>query len=234
MEPGAGNRRPAVDSSHMDLARNLERRLERLVEGLAGRLFRGPLGAAELASRIVREADLAVSHGPAGPVVPNAFELAVNPANVDVEHARPLTRELGAVLAATAVDRGWRLEGAPQVTIVADPLLAEGSLRCAASVLPGEQAAWARLVATPGDATIELRPNRALVGRSEGADAVVPDAKVSRFHALVWREGGEAWVADLDSANGTFLNGRPVTRPEPLRNGDTLRLGPALFEFQAE
>ncbi len=217
----------------MKLARNLERRLERLVEGLAGRLFRGDLGATELGSRIVREADLAVAPGPAGPVAPNGFELAVNPRDVDVTAARPLERELGAVLAATAADRGWRLEGPPRVAIVADERVAPGTVQCQTAVEPGPQPPWARLVETPGSGTVDLCPNRALVGRSEGADAVVPDAKVSRFHALIWREAGQSWVADLDSSNGTYLNGRPVTEPEPVRHGDTLRFGPVLFEFVA-
>ncbi len=217
----------------MKLARNLERRLERLVEGLAGRLFPGDLGATELASRVVREADLALTPGPAGNVAPNGFELAVHPGDIDLASAGPLERELGAVLAATAADRGWRLEGPPRVAIVADARQAPGTVGCATAVEPGPQPAWARLVETPGSGTIDICPNRALVGRSESADAVVPDGKVSRFHALVWREGGQAWVADLDSSNGTYLNGRPVTQPEPVGHGDTLRFGPALFEFVA-
>lgn len=217
----------------MKLARNLERRLERLVEGLAGRLFPGDLGATELASRIVREADLAVAPGPAGPVAPNGFELAMHPGDVDLSAVRPLERELGAVLAATAAERGWRLEGPPRIAIVGDERVAPGTLRCETAVERGPQPAWAWLVETPGDGTVDLCPNRALVGRSESADAVVADNKVSRFHALIWREGGQAWVADLDSSNGTYLNGRTVARPEPLQHGDTLRFGPVLFEFVA-
>ncbi len=218
----------------MQLARNLERRLEQLVDGLAGRLFRGDLGATELATRVVREADLAVVPGPAGPTVPNAYVLAVHPGDVDLDAVRPLERELGAVLAATAAERGWRLDGPARVTIAGDPGLAAGATKCTLSVEPGPLPPWGRLVETPGDLVVELGPNRALVGRSERADAVIPNNQVSRLHAVVWREADDYWVEDLESANGTYVNGSRVRRSQQLLHGDTLRLGPALFEFQVD
>jgi class 3 adenylate cyclase len=59
---------------------------------------------------------------------------------------------------------------------------------------------------------------------------VLPSEKVSRHHAIV-REQDEHgfWVHDLGSANGTYVNGRRVTQPTRLKDGD--RIGIADFQI---
>jgi hypothetical protein len=71
-----------------------------------------------------------------------------------------------------------------------------------------------------------LATGRITLGRSSVCQLVLSDATVSRCHAeLVVRDG--AWhVVDLDSSNGTWLNGRRVGEAE-VRPGDELRLGAA-------
>ena len=63
-----------------------------------------------------------------------------------------------------------------------------------------------------------------LVGRHYACDVVITDATVSRRHArLIFRDGG--WIVqDLESTNGTLLNGKRVGRCR-LRPGDQLALG---------
>ena len=70
------------------------------------------------------------------------------------------------------------------------------------------------------------------LGRAEDSELVLPaDTQgVSRRHAtLVW-EGGQWIVVDNNSTNGTFLNGRRITR-EPLANGDLLEVGVIRFTY---
>ena len=47
-----------------------------------------------------------------------------------------------------------------------------------------------------------------VLGRSKDSDIQVEDANVSRRHAELRREGGSWWLVDLDSTNGTELNGK--------------------------
>jgi serine/threonine protein phosphatase PrpC len=54
--------------------------------------------------------------------------------------------------------------------------------------------------------------------------ALVDDANVSRRHAEVRQEGATYWIVDLDSTNGTELNGRRVSRAK-LADGDTITVG---------
>jgi pSer/pThr/pTyr-binding forkhead associated (FHA) protein len=70
----------------------------------------------------------------------------------------------------------------------------------------------------------ELTKRRVVLGRSKDADLQIADPNVSRRHAEVRQEGATYWLIDLDSTNGTELNGRRVTRAK-LSDGDTITLG---------
>jgi diguanylate cyclase (GGDEF)-like protein len=71
------------------------------------------------------------------------------------------------------------------------------------------------------------------LGRHPDNAACVDDDGISRFHASIAVDGNKYWVKDLDSSNGTYINGRRITSCE-LSNGDTLNLGPRVaFRFSA-
>ncbi len=72
---------------------------------------------------------------------------------------------------------------------------------------------------------------RALIGRAGSCDIVVPDPSVSRRHAEVAREGGRFYIKDLGSTNGTFVNGRRVSR-QLLADGDLIGLGKVTAHFR--
>jgi hypothetical protein len=70
------------------------------------------------------------------------------------------------------------------------------------------------------------RHGELVLGRSGRCDVPIDEATVSRRHARLWRQPGRWLVQDLQSTNGTFVNGRQVGRCE-LRPGDLLALGEA-------
>ncbi|MFQ5948449.1 MAG: FHA domain-containing protein, partial [Acidimicrobiia bacterium] len=67
---------------------------------------------------------------------------------------------------------------------------------------------------------------------SEKADIRLEDVEVSRRHAVLWRETGRTRVADLESSNGTLLNGERVEEPQSLQPGDALTFGVAAFTYR--
>lgn len=76
--------------------------------------------------------------------------------------------------------------------------------------------------------SISLSKLPAIAGKIKGlSDIVLPDASVSRLHARFDKEAGRVTVTDLDSTNGTFINGKRLMPNETcaLRSGDELRLG---------
>ena len=215
----------------MKLARQLERRLEDALDGLAGRIFRGGLQVPELTARLAWEAELAEFKTPAGPATANHFRLLINYANLEGGSERVST-ELSAAFADHAAERGWRLEGPVTVTIGPSTSVGVGSATCEASVVPGLVSTWASLTDRNGR-VVEIRPNRALIGRSTDADAVVNAPEVSRLHALVYRQDGEAFVVDLASANDTAVDGVRVKRSAVrLPDGSVLTLADLDFRFQ--
>jgi hypothetical protein len=63
-----------------------------------------------------------------------------------------------------------------------------------------------------------------VVGR-EGAALTLPDLEVSRRHAVLRSDDGAVWLEDLESANGTWVNGRRIAARTRLADGDLVRLG---------
>jgi DNA-binding response OmpR family regulator len=64
------------------------------------------------------------------------------------------------------------------------------------------------------------------IGRWPDNDIVIEDRWVSRYHAEVRREGHEYTVHDLESKNGTYVNGHRLTVPHHLVDGDLLNVAP--------
>ena len=62
------------------------------------------------------------------------------------------------------------------------------------------------------------------IGRAADNVLVVDRAGVSRYHAQLRWDGGQFVLEDLNSKNGTWLNGERLTAPHPLRHGDVLTL----------
>jgi predicted component of type VI protein secretion system len=73
--------------------------------------------------------------------------------------------------------------------------------------------------------SVPLAGERTVVGRSPDADLTLEDDAVSWNHLEIERRGQVLMATDLDSRNGTALNGEPLDRPRRLRDGDTLIVG---------
>jgi class 3 adenylate cyclase len=70
------------------------------------------------------------------------------------------------------------------------------------------------------------------IGRAETNQVVLPSENVSRRHAVINAEGPGAFhVLDLGSNNGTFVNGRRITQPTLLKDGDVVDIGPFQLRF---
>jgi diguanylate cyclase (GGDEF)-like protein len=106
-----------------------------------------------------------------------------------------------------------------------DAVIVRRDLKPALVFLSGE------LIAVP----IPLEREDVILGRALEADVRVNDTQVSRQHAKITCIKGDAdstsyILTDLDSRNGTFLNGRRIRR-EPLENGDKIQIGFTMLRF---
>jgi hypothetical protein len=91
----------------------------------------------------------------------------------------------------------------------------------------------ARLVVKNEDNEDEIHPleNELIIGRA--GQLAVPDARVSRQHARIVKEGDAFLLEDLGSSNGTYLNDQRIEGREALKQGDRIRVGSFKMRFLA-
>lgn len=98
----------------------------------------------------------------------------------------------------------------------------------------GEAASAARVWISEGSEaprSVPLPEGRTVFGRAESCEVTLPDEAVSTHHLEISVRGGAVLATDLDSSNGTALNGAALDRPRRLRNGDVLQVGPFRLEL---
>jgi pSer/pThr/pTyr-binding forkhead associated (FHA) protein len=71
---------------------------------------------------------------------------------------------------------------------------------------------------------LRLRATNA-IGRDAGNDIALPDEAASARHATLALDGGEWWIEDLGSTNGTLVNGVRIAKRERLHPGDEIGIG---------
>lgn len=120
---------------------------------------------------------------------------------------RSTTRELTAI----AWGNGWTGGGQEQAALV----VLEPS---ASSHAPG---------------TVFLLSADSLIGRESGAVVALDDPRVSAQHAELRFRHDQWWLRDLESSNGTLLNGQPVHSVVAVRSGDVLQCAAVRLRFVA-
>lgn len=73
-------------------------------------------------------------------------------------------------------------------------------------------------VTLPSEGTVRI-------GRGGSCDILIDDADASREHAVIRTHAGQATIEDLQSRNGTRVNGEPLSEPRVLAVGDVIEIG---------
>lgn len=79
--------------------------------------------------------------------------------------------------------------------------------------------------------TVELSDSETLIGRSHVSDVRLTDPSISRDHAAISWEGDHYTIEDLQTTNGTRLNGKRVRSGE-LADGDVVQIGQTSLTFR--
>jgi len=72
---------------------------------------------------------------------------------------------------------------------------------------------------------VSLQTEYVVLGRAPECEIILEGRLISRQHAAIRRSGQSYTLEDLNSHNGTVINGQPVTAPQTLRDGDIIELG---------
>jgi nucleotide-binding universal stress UspA family protein len=209
-----------------------ERRLERLVEGSFSKAFRSGLEPVEVGRRLTRVLDAERTMGVDGvPVAPNNIGVYLSPDDFDrfESFADALARELAETAREHAKAEGYHFVGPVTVTLVADDELRAGECDIAAEIHEGLRVGSLVL---PDGRRVPLGEQPLVLGRNADCSVVVADARASRQHAEIRAQGNGFVINDLDSMNGTLVNGTAI-RQHPLADGDEIRLGNTVLRFEA-
>src|SRR3990170_3112471 len=82
--------------------------------------------------------------------------------------------------------------------------------------------------------TCRLTASECVLGRHPGCDFPIDDEAASRRHARIVLAGSDHYLEDLDSRNGTFLNGERIQQRREIADGDRLRIGKTIFTFHLQ
>jgi hypothetical protein len=212
--------------------KRFEGRLERLVEGSLSRSFRSSLQPVEIGRRLTREMDLQRRLGPRGSLVaPNSFTITLSPTDIErfASYIDALVRELAEAAREHAEIEHYTLVGPVEVDVFESARIKAGQIEVLAQVVEG--VIPSELVLPDGRRfSVDDRP--LVIGRLPECDVVLNDPNVSRRHAEIVLQGGEAVLRDLGSTNGCKVNGAHVSSVV-LADGDEIIIGATRMAFEA-
>jgi hypothetical protein len=211
-----------------------ERRLERLVEGVFAKAFRGGLQPVELGRRLTREMDAQRTVGIRGTIVPNAFVFALAPDDLErfSSFSDALVRELADAARDHARSERYSFLGPVDVGLEADESLTPGMFLVSGSVQEAEGGQTVGSLRLSDGSRVRVTDRPVTIGRMAELDVVLTDESVSRRHAEVRRVGSDIVLVDLGSTNGTKVNGVRVTT-QVLDDGDEVAFGNTRMRFEA-
>lgn len=195
----------------MGLLDSFEKGLERAVNSAFAKTFRSGIQPVEIASALRSELDKkAAIVSRDRTLAPNTFTVRLSPADDEKMAAigDALTEELHTLVAKHAKSQGYTFAGPVTIALQRDEQLSTGTLRVESSSAQG-RVSWRGVLDIEGRRH-PLVKARTVIGRGSDADITIADAGTSRKHVEILWDGERAMVRDMNSTNGTQLDGRKV------------------------
>lgn len=224
----------------------MESAFEAVFEGGFRRLFSPRLQPIEVARALERAMFEQKIVGPSGVEVANAYVARVHPTDFDrfASFRSSVEKEAAAYLNRRAVEEDFRPIGQIRVELQADPRVAKSFVRADArfedtdeptiiaeveqtrrfAPVRGTRPTRTLLVAAEDGQQTVVSAHAVRIGRGVDNDLVIRDVRVSRQHASI-EPAPDGWVVrDLQSTNGTFVDGRRIEETG-VRPGSEVSLG---------
>ncbi|MDO5025243.1 MAG: DUF3662 and FHA domain-containing protein [Trueperella sp.] len=218
-----------------------ERGVENAVNNVFSRAFRSDLKPVELASAIKKSMDdRAASLSRNRVIVPNEFQFIL--AESDFETIQTwgedaLTDELIAVAESYAREQSYTFLGPIKITFAPSAELMRGKLQVNGVSKRGAAAPATTPDASPENPLLDVAGKRyiltgtvTVIGRSSDCDITVDDPGVSRQHLEIRITPGGVIATDLDTTNGTYVEGHRI-KAATLLDGNALMIGRTRIMF---
>lgn len=215
---------------------SLEGRLERMVDGVFSRRSRGSIRPIELGRRLVREMDSNRSVDVKGRrIVPNDFTVLLSATDhagfSDIEDA--LVSELAEAAREYAREEGYHFMGPVTVNISVDNELKTGRFGITSQLKQAATGPGMGSIVLPSGERVDLADRVITIGRLPECTISINDSNISRNHAEIRAGIATYVVADLNSTNGTLVNGTKIIGQHNLSDGDIISFGSTHVRFEA-
>lgn len=195
----------------MGILDNLERGLERVVNGAFAKTFRSGLQPVEITAALRRELDTKAAVLSRDRIIaPNRFVVLLSPSDFEQMSSMgdTLIDELTRLVAKHAATQHYQFAGGIKISLKQDPALAVGVVQVTSENVSGS-VTWVAVLEIAGK-RYPINKSRTIIGRGTEADITVDDSGISRKHVEILWDGTRAQANDLGSTNGSKLNGHKL------------------------
>ena len=214
--------------------KRIEQKLEKIVEGTFTRVFPSSVKPIELGKRIRRVLEDKKTIGVQGQIIiPNRYVISLSLKDLEnIESIQEsIQREISSSIRDHANDENYHFQGTLTVEIFSNSSLKTGSIEVdglfeenKGGFPPGS------LIDENGERLI-ITEQKLSIGRDTKSTMQVVDVEVSRNHAEIRLLNTSFVLIDLQSTNGTFVNGQRV-QEHTLQNFDQIKIGSTILLFQ--
>lgn len=220
--------------------KKFEQKLETLFESFFTKSFKSAVQPVEIAKKLAAEMEAHKTISIARTYVPNEYTVLLSPKDMEFisSFADSLLKELQDFLIEQAKEKSYTLLSVPEIKLkpAEDYSLGKFSIESKLVEKEGEPLSFEKkvlaLALLIGEKQVfSLNKEHTIMGRLKTNDITLSDINISREHAEIVREDSSFFIIDLNSTNGTFVNGKKVKR-QKLKDGDIITLGKTRFEFR--
>ncbi len=222
----------------MSLFSRIEEACASLIERAFARTFPSDLEPAHIARKLVATMEAKASHEGQTIVAPGTYTVRVSHDDFSrlAAHRQYLEQEWAALIAEVARRVSIEFNEPPDVMLSEDASVVTGAVEIDTAFIESQPTKRFRLRVVKGVPPDRVFPlDRTLaIGRSTSNDVILTDPRISRRHARIEAGNGDPILIDLDSTNGTFVDGKRVTEPLHLRAGNEIALGNTTLGIEEE
>jgi hypothetical protein len=238
----------------MGVTDNIERMMEKLIDRISDVFSGGRIQPVEIAKKSLNVLKRNQKVGISQTYVPNFYQIILSPGDFsDISiFEESIVSETKNYLMNYIKKEKLSLLGDMQVTLLSGDKMEKGRFEIECSVKKGKLSGpelektiirqkpllthtWLEVKEGPEKGkNFSLSEGENLIGRKEELKVFISDPEISRTHSAIYLSSEEAFLEDMGSTNGTFLNGKSVAKRILIHNGDIISLGDTVMEFKWE
>lgn len=214
--------------------KRIEQKLEKIVEGTFTRVFPSSVKPIELGKRIRRVLEDKKTIGVQGQIIiPNRYVISLSPKDLEnIESIQEsIQREISSSIRDHANDENYHFQGTLTVEILSNSSLKTGSIEVDGLFEENKGGFPPGSLIDENGKRLIITEQKLSIGRDTKSTMQVVDVEVSRNHAEIRLLNTSFVLIDLQSTNGTFVNGQRV-QEHTLQNFDQIKIGSTILLFQ--